>query len=52
MSVARAQGIKIYNILSEYWSLLELNKMSYETKATTIYKQAKELNENHLHIGI
>ena len=52
MSVDRALRIKIYNMLSEYWSSLELDKLSYETKVTTIYKQAKELNEKHLHIGI
>ena len=50
MSVDRALGIKIYNILSEYWASLELDKLSYETKATTIYKQAKELNKKHSHI--
>ena len=52
MSVDRALGIKIYNILSEYWSLLDLARFSYERKATTVYKQAKELNEKHSHIGI
>ena len=52
MSVDRLLGIKIYDILSEYWSSLELDKLSYETKASTIYKQAKELNEKLSHIGI
>ena len=52
MSFDRALRIKIYNIFNEYWSSLELDKLTYETKATTIYKHAKELNEKHLHIGI
>ena len=52
MSVDRALGIKIHNILNEYWSSLELDKLSYETKATIVYRQAKELNEKHSHIGI
>ena len=34
MSVDGALGIKVYNTLHEYWSLLESNKLSYETKAT------------------
>ena len=52
MSVDRALGIMIYNIISEYLASLDLAKLSYETKATTIFKQVKELNEKHLHIGI
>ena len=52
MLVDRALGIEIYNILSDYWSSFDLATLSYETKATTIYKQAKELNEKHSHIGI
>ena len=41
MSVDRALGINVYNILSEYWSLLELDKLSYERKATTIYNKQR-----------
>ena len=42
-------GNKDLQYLKEYWSSLELNKFSYETKATTIYKQAEELNKS-IHI--
>ena len=52
MSVDRALGIKIDNNLKEYWSLLELDKLSYESKGTTVYKEAKELNKKHLHTRI
>ena len=43
MSVYRALGIKSYNIKSAHWSLLDLDKLSKKRKATTIYKQEKEI---------